>query len=176
MTVGIALPSFFVLNSLLGLRDDFGEALRAIISAQAGLAVILVSLFPLTLFVYVSISGSAANHSLAVLFNAAMFGLASVSAQVLLRHYYQPLVQRDRRHRWMIRIWIFVYAFVGIQAAYTLRPFIGGANAPPEFLRSDSFQNAYLAIFRILGNVIEALSEFVGKEDSGLVGGLELIA
>lgn len=156
MTVAIAMPSFFVLNSLMGLRDDFGEALRAIVSAQAGLAVILVSLFPLTLFVYASLANTPANHSTAVLFNAAMFGLASVSAQVLLRYYYKPLVSRDLRHRWMIRIWIFVYAFVGIQAAYTLRPFIGGPNAPPEFLRSDSFQNAYLAILRIVGSVFES--------------------
>ena len=49
-TVALALPSFFVLNSLFGLREDFGQAVRAVVSAQAGLVIILASLTPLTVF------------------------------------------------------------------------------------------------------------------------------
>lgn len=157
ITVIISLPSFFVINTLLGLRDDFGAALRSIISAQAGLTIILVSFFPLTLFVYSGLSDTSANHSLAVLFNAGMFGLASVASQLLLAHYYRPLLARDRRHRLTIRMWIFLYAFVGIQAGYTMRPFIGGTNAPPEFLREDSFKNAYVAVLNMVREVIESL-------------------
>src|SRR5688572_13475597 len=33
----VALPSFFVLNTLLGVRENFGEALRAVAGAQATL-------------------------------------------------------------------------------------------------------------------------------------------
>ena len=36
-TVAISLPSFFVINTLMGLREDFGQALRAIVSAKPGL-------------------------------------------------------------------------------------------------------------------------------------------
>ena len=35
----LCLPGFFVLNTLAGLRDDFGEALQAILAGQAGLSV-----------------------------------------------------------------------------------------------------------------------------------------
>src|SRR5262245_29884490 len=52
----ISLPSFFVLNSLLGLRRDFALAVRALVAAQAGLAIILASLAPLTLTWYASSS------------------------------------------------------------------------------------------------------------------------
>jgi hypothetical protein len=155
LTVAIALPSFFVINTLLGLRADFREALRAIVSAQAGMAVILVSLFPLTLFSYVSMAAAEDSYALAILFNAAMFGLASVSAQVLLRGYYEKLIERSRRHQWMVRMWIFVYAFVGIQAGYVLRPFIGDPSAPPTFLRKESFQNAYVKIFELVCNALQ---------------------
>ena len=34
-------PSFFVINTLLGLRDDFGRVVRALMATQAGLTVIL---------------------------------------------------------------------------------------------------------------------------------------
>jgi len=154
MTVAISLPSFFVINTLLGLRDDFREVLRAIVSAQAGLAIILVSLFPLTLFGYVSFAGSNVSYPVAILANAAMFGLASIAAQMLLRGYYGNLVKRNRRHQWMIRMWIFVYAFVGIQAGYVLRPFIGDPNTPTTFLRRESFQNAYVKVFELICNVL----------------------
>ncbi|KKL24799.1 hypothetical protein LCGC14_2411690, partial [marine sediment metagenome] len=50
----ICLPSFFVCNTLFGLRSDFPEAIRALAATQAGLAVILASLAPLTAFWYVS--------------------------------------------------------------------------------------------------------------------------
>ena len=42
-TFVISLPSFFVLNTLFGLRRDFREAVRALAAAQAGLAVVLAS-------------------------------------------------------------------------------------------------------------------------------------
>lgn len=159
-TVAISLPSFFVINTLMGLRSDFGEALRAIVSAQAGLTLILVSLFPITLFVYSCLPAGGSSYPLAVLFNAAMFAVASISAQVLLAAYYGELVNRNARHRWMIRMWIVVYAFVGIQAGYVLRPFIGSPNVAPSFLRKDSFQNAYVKVFSL---VCEVLNDVFGR-------------
>ncbi len=154
-TVAISLPSFFVINTLMGLRDDFREALRAIVSAQAGLTLILASLFPITLFVYSSLSADGSSYAFAILFNAAMFAVASISAQILLSAYYVELVKRNRRHRWMIRLWIVVYAFVGVQAAYVLRPFIGSPNIEPSFLRKDSFENAYVKVFSLICEVLK---------------------
>ena len=73
----LSLPSFFVLNTLFGLRDDFARVVRALISTQAGLTVILSALAPFTAFWYVS--GS--NYEPAILFNGMMFAVASFSAR-----------------------------------------------------------------------------------------------
>ena len=154
LTVAISLPSFFVINTLLGLRSDFRESLRSIVSAQSGMAVILVSLFPLMLFGYVSMADIETSYAFAILLNALMFGLASVSAQVLLRGYYECLIARNRRHLWMVRVWILVYGFVGIQAGYVLRPFIGDPNSPTSFFRQDSFQNAYVKVCELIWQVL----------------------
>jgi hypothetical protein len=62
----ISLPSFFVMNTLLGLRSDFAYVLRALLTTQAGLTVILSALAPFTAFWYVS--GS--SYEPAILFNA----------------------------------------------------------------------------------------------------------
>lgn len=143
----VSLPSFFVLNSLCGLRRDFAEAVRALAATQAGLTVILASLAPYTLVWY----SSSADYLSAVAFNGLMFAFASGTSQLLLIRYYGPLIQRNPRHRWMLFAWLVLYCFVAIQLAWVLRPFIGDPHRPPQFLRPDAFQeNAYEVVLQIV--------------------------
>ena len=44
----VCLPNFFVVNTLLGLREDFPRVLRALVTTQATMALVLLSLAPLT--------------------------------------------------------------------------------------------------------------------------------
>jgi hypothetical protein len=146
VTFALSLPSFWVLNALLGLAGDFGEVLRALIATQAVLTIVLASLSPLTVLWYVSV----ANYHAAILFNAAMFGVASFAAQWSLRRQYRPLIARNPRHRTMLRGWLIIYAFVGIQLGYLLRPFIGDPTQPVAFFRADSWGNAYIFVLETL--------------------------
>lgn len=141
-TFVLSLPSFFVLNTLLGVRNDFGEAIRALIATQAGLSIILLSLAPFTALWYLSNS----NYEQAVLFNGVMFGVASLAAQIILRRYYAPLIARNARHRVLLRSWLALYAFVGIQMGWILRPFIGYPGMEVQFFRSETWGNAYLIV------------------------------
>jgi len=149
-TLLLSLPSYFVANTLSGVRADFSEALRAIVASQAGLAMILVSLAPLTIFWY----ATSADYQAAILFNALMFAVASIGAQGLLRRAYRPLIARNPRHRWLLRVWIVIYAFVGIQLGWTLRPFIGTPNQPATFFRGGEQENAYVVIARLIGGML----------------------
>jgi hypothetical protein len=146
----ISLPSFFVLSTLVGLRKDLGESLRAIVAAQAGLAVALASLSPLTLLWY----ASSANYSHALLVNGVMFAVASAAAQYLLRQYYRPLVARNPRHRTMLACWGFTYVLVAIQLAWLLRPFIGAPGRQVQFLRPEAWDNAYVFVCRLIWRAI----------------------
>ncbi len=142
----LSLPSFYIANSMLGLRDDFGQAIRALLTCQAALTIVLAGFGPLTLFCY----ACGATYSQALVFNGLMFGLASLAVQVLLRRLYQPLIVRDVRHLWMVRTWLAIYTFVGIQMGWILRPFIGSPDLPTGFLREEAWGNAYLEVFGIL--------------------------
>lgn len=145
----ISLPSFAVVNTLFGLRRDLGEAVRAVVATQAGVAVVLASLAPFTLLWYVS----AVSYQQAVVFNGAMYALASLAGQRLLRGYYGPLIARNPRHRVLLRVWIVVYAFVGIQMGWMLRPFIGSPNSPVQFFRDETWGNAYVIVYRLVWQV-----------------------
>lgn len=146
----ISLPSFFVLNTLLGLRDDFLEAVRALLAAQAGVAVILASLAPFTAFYYASTT----DYRTAVLFNGGMFAIASLGAQILLRRHYRGLIERHANHRWLLWSWVVIYSFIGIQMGWILRPFIGDPEMAVQFLRSDTWGNAYVVVFESLWRII----------------------
>lgn len=146
----LGLPTFFVLNSLFGLRQDFSKALGALLSAQAGLTVILASLAPITAFVYVS----GVSYQPAILFNALAFGAASAGAQGILRREYRDLIAANPTHRLMLRAWLVIYIFVGVQMGWVLRPFVGNPAQPVQFFREDSWTNAYVAVAEI---IVEAI-------------------
>lgn len=150
VTFAISLPSFFVLNSLFGLRSDFDRAVRALVATQAGLAIILASLAPLTMLWY----ASSDDYRHALLFNGLMFALASLSAQWLLRGYYGPLIAANRRHRWLLWTWGCVYVLVAVQMAWLLRPFIGAPGLEVTFLREEAWDNAYIYVARLVWHAL----------------------
>jgi hypothetical protein len=149
-TFWLSLPSFYVLNSLLGLRADFRRAIEAVARAQAVLTVILASLAPLTGFLYVS----GCSYNSAILLNGLMFAIASGGGQIVLRRSYRPLIARNHRHRWTLAAWLFIYIFVGIQMGWVLRPFVGSPAEPTRFLRADALTNAYVSVAHIVWNGI----------------------
>ena len=151
LTFVLALPSFYVINMLVGLGGDFAEALRALLATQAGLTVILASLSPFTVLFYVS----STQYDGAILFNAGMMATASFAAQRLLRRFYAPLIARDVRHRKMVRVWLIVYAFIGIQMGWVLRPFIGQPGVPTTYFRGGAWGNAYVEIWEKVSDVMK---------------------
>jgi hypothetical protein len=150
-TFALSLPSYFVLNNLHGVRSDFGQVLRALVSSQTGLTVVLAALAPYTLFWY----ASSADYRWALLFNGFMFAVASLAGHVLLQRQYRPLLAKNQQHRRLLRIWLVVYIFVGVQMAWILRPFVGSPDMPVQFFREESWGNAYVIVGAIIWETIK---------------------
>jgi hypothetical protein len=150
VTFALALPSFFVVNTIVGTRDDFRDALRAHVQAQAAITVVLASLAPFTLVAY----ASGVSYPQAILFNAVMFGVASIAGQLVLRRLYRPLVARDPRHRSLLIAWLAIYAFVGVQLGWVLRPFVGAPGSPVRFFREGAWGNAYVELWHLIGRAL----------------------
>jgi hypothetical protein len=149
-TFALCLPSFFVINTVAGLREDFGQVLRAVVATQSCVTVVLASLAPFTVVWYLS----SADYQSAILFNTFMFGVATVATQVVIRRYYSPLIRRSPRHRQLMRFWFVLYAFVGIQMGWVLRPFIGDPDLPVAFFRSGAWGNAYVVLAHMIVGVV----------------------
>lgn len=153
-TFVLCLPSFFVLNTVAGLRDDFGQVLRALVATQSCVTIVLAALSPITAFWYLC----SAAYGPAILFNGLMFGVASGAAQIVVRRYYVPLIRRSERHRILLWAWFVLYAFVGIQMGWVLRPFIGDPDQPVEFFRSGAWGNAYIVVAGLIADGFRRLT------------------
>src|SRR5262245_50559032 len=127
----LCLPGFFVMNTVLGLRDDLRDSLRAILAGQAALSVALASLAPLTRVWYFSSD----SYRAALLFNAGVFALATLAGQIVMFRYYRVLIRRNAHHRLMAYLWLVLYWFVGIQMGWMLRPFVGDPSMRVSFFR-----------------------------------------
>jgi len=140
----LCLPNFYAVNAVLGLRDDFRAALRAVLAAQATVAVALLSEAPLVLLAYASTT----SYPFAIVANGACFALASACGQVVLGRHYRRLVEKDPRHALARRAWLVLYVFVAIQLAWMLRPFVGDPGLATRFFRAEPFSNAYVVVLR----------------------------
>ena len=154
LSFALCLPFFFILNTLIGLRDDFGDAVAALMRTQAVVTIALVALAPYTAVWYASTT----KYEPALLFNACIFAIASFAGQSILRRMYRPWIDRNTRHRIMLRLWIVLYAFVGIQMGWVLRPFVGDPRYPVHFFREGAFSNAYVVVGRLIWHVVTRTS------------------
>ncbi len=150
VTFTLCLPGFFVINALVGVAEDFTQARRALMLAQAALSLVLASLAPFTLLFY----ASSRLYPAAILCNALMFAIAALSAQMLLRRLYAPLIARDLRHAALLRLWLAMFAFTAVQLAYVLRPFVGDPSQPAALFRSGAWDNAYVVLAKMAWKVI----------------------
>lgn len=142
----LTLPAFFIVNTLLGLRNDFAPAVRALIGAQAVMSLVLAALAPLTAVWYCSDT----SYHAATFFNGALFLIALTAGELLVRRQYGPLIRANPRHKVMLVGWFVVYIFVAIQLAWVLRPFIGDPELETLFSRPHKFDNAYLVIWDMI--------------------------
>jgi hypothetical protein len=144
-TMLIAIPCFYVLNLLAGAGADFRRVWQGLIDYQLSIAVQLFALIPVTAFFNVIY----ADYRLAQAWSTLLFAFASWNARRSLNACYAPLIARSPAHRHLRRFWFLLYAFVGIQMGWDLRPFVGHPEMPVQFFR-EGIGNAYVNVAIIL--------------------------
>lgn len=141
----LCLPVLKVLSLLLGIADEFQTATRALLSVQVAFSAVLVAVSPLVVLYY----ASGATYRGALLANVVAWVFAAMVAGWRAKEQLAPQLRREKRLRllggWGFALW----AFVAIQTGWSLRPFIGRPDAPPQFLRRDALSNAYMGLWKM---------------------------
>jgi hypothetical protein len=134
-TLFVCVPSLYFFSLLFGSNQSLSQNLAVILTAITVTSVLLLSCAPITLFFLLTTT----HYQFFKLLNVAIFSVSGLMGVVFL---YQGMkvvsgaeVEGATTRKWVLIFWLFVYAFVGSQMAWTIRPFIGAPGIPFELFR-----------------------------------------
>ena len=152
-TLIVCAPTLYFFNVLFGSDQSMTQNIAIILTAITVTAVILLSFAPITMFFLLTTS----HYQFFKLLNVAIFAIAGIAGVVFLGQGMRVVSGSEREgsgaRRWLLYLWIIVYAFVGSQMAWTLRPFIGAPSMGFELFRQLG-GNFYTNIFASIGEIL----------------------
>jgi len=155
ITLAICVPALYVLSVLFGASQRLTQSIALVLSAITVTAVLLLSFAPITFFFMLTTSG----YQFFKLLNVLFFVIAGSLGMVFLSQGVQIVSTSDKQEgakmrRLLLYVWIVLYAFVGSQMAWTLRPFIGFPDARFELVRElggNFYSNILISMGEVLG-------------------------
>lgn len=146
MTLGVCFPMLYVVNVIMGSRLGFAQTLALILLSMALNAILLAACSPIAVFF--TLTGS--SYHFLKLLHVAIFAFSGMWGMYgLWRGLYAMCETSDLYPRQAVRIlqiWIVVFAFVGSQMAWSLRPFIGTPGMAFQVFR-DQESNFYQSVW-----------------------------
>jgi hypothetical protein len=155
ITLAICVPALYVLSVLFGASQRLTQSIALVLTAITVTAVLLLSFAPITFFFMLTTSG----YQFFKLLNVLFFMIAGFLGMVFLSQGVHVVSTSDKEEgakmrRLLLYVWIVLYAFVGSQMAWTLRPFVGYPDAKFELVRElggNFYSNILISMGEVLG-------------------------
>jgi hypothetical protein len=176
LTLLVTFPSLYVFNALVGSRLDLTAVLRLLLASLGVTLAVLASFGPIVAFFSVSTT----SYSFMVLLNVAVCATAGILGLTFLRQTLHrltivkppeppplppgslppgpldhPAGQALGSHvRGVFRCWMVLFALVGSQMGWVLRPFIGQPGLPFTFFRPRG-DNFFIGVWQHVLNLFQ---------------------
>lgn len=154
----ICFPAFYVIQHVLGSKLGFWHMFKIILSGFVMIALIMVAFAPIVLFFLIT----GGNYAFLKLLHVAIFGLSGLFGMKIildaLRYSCDKKQVYPKTGVVVFRFWIIILAFVGMQLAWNLRPFIGSRGLPFELFRQRE-GNFYLAVIHAAKDLVSGADE-----------------
>ncbi|NEO74656.1 actin-binding WH2 domain-containing protein, partial [Moorena sp. SIO3H5] len=135
ITLLICLPTLYFANVIFGSKRTFAQHFALVLTAVSVTSVLLFSFAPISLFFMISTY----NYQFIILLNVIIFALTGFAGIATLYKASSVVLKEDgegtKIRTKLIRSWLCLYAFVGIQLGWTLRPFFGTPNSAFQLFR-----------------------------------------
>ncbi|MFZ5919148.1 MAG: actin-binding WH2 domain-containing protein [Chloroflexota bacterium] len=152
-TLVICSPTLYFFNVLFGSNQSLTQNFALILTAITVTSVLLLSFSPIVLFFLLTTS----HYQFFKLLNVGVFAVCGGIGVVFLNQGMRVVSagsqEGERARGCVMQFWVVVYAFVGSQMAWTLRPFIGAPSMPFELFRQLG-GNFYANIFASIGEIL----------------------
>src|SRR5262245_7716651 len=144
-TLAICFPGFFVIQVLVGSRLRLSQVLALVLGALSLSAILLAAVVPITLFFLLT----GANYHFLMLLHvlivlgAGLLGMAALHDGLAFACEKRGVY--PKRAMTIMKVWAVLFAFVGIQMAWNLQPFVGDRGQPFKLFRHNE-GNSYTAV------------------------------
>jgi hypothetical protein len=165
-TLAICFPGFYVVQILVGSHLRLSQLLALVLGSLSLSAIVLAALVPITAFFLLT----GANyyfltllHVLIVL-GAGFLGMAALHDGLAFACEKSDVY--PRKAMTIMKIWAVLFAFVGIQMAWNLQPFVGDRGQPFKLFRHNE-GNFYTAVVYSLGKLAHGDEKVTPTTPSG---------
>jgi len=154
-TFAVCFPAFFVVQVLVGSRLRLLQVVVLVIGALALTSVLLAAFVPIAAFFLIT----GAHYYFQHLLHIALAGIAGLFGMYALHDGLTVVCEKrgvyPRKALTIMRAWAVLFAFVGIQLAWNLRPFLGDRNQP--FRVFGQYEgNFYTAVIYAVNQLLKA--------------------
>lgn len=153
ITLIICFPTLYFFNVLFGSQRTAGQHFAMLLTAVSVISVLLFSFAPITLFFLLSTY----HYQFFLLLNVAIFSITGFIGIKFLYQGMRLMAQQDiegiETRMKLLRFWLILYAFVGTQLGWTLRPFFGTPGTPFMLFR-ELEGNFYLSILQAIAEIL----------------------
>lgn len=155
ITLIICLPTLFFFDILFGSKLDFRQYVTMALTSVAVISVLLFSFSPVILFFLISIK----DYVFFLLLNVLVM---TITGAIGVRLFYKgmrdmvsgPEAIEQNLRRYLLQGWVLLYALVGSQLGWTLRPFLGVEGEPFQIFRPEIDGNFYAQVLRSIGTLL----------------------
>lgn len=144
-TLAICFPGFFVIQVLVGSRLRLAQVLALVLGALSLSVILLAAVVPITLFFLFT---GANYYFLTLLHVLIVLGAGLLGMAVLhdgLAFACEKRGVYPKKAMTIMKVWAVLFAFVGIQMAWNLQPFVGDRGQPFQLFRHNE-GNFYTAV------------------------------
>lgn len=134
-SLAICFPGFFVVQVLVGSRLRLSQVLALVTGALALTSILLASIVPVTTFFLLT----GANYyflellHVAIVLGAGLVGMAALHEGLAFACEKRGVY--PKKAMTIMKVWAVLFAFVGVQMAWNLRPFLGDRGEPFQVFR-----------------------------------------
>lgn len=153
-TLVICFPAFYIVQILAGSRLRLAQVLVLVLAALSLTAILLAAFVPVTVFFLIA----GANYYFLQLLHVLAVLVAGLFGMYALHEGLSVVCEKrgvyPRKALTIMRVWAVLFAFVGIQMAWNLRPFLGDRGEPFRVFRSYE-GNFYTAVVYSVNKLLE---------------------
>ena len=162
-SLAICFPGFFVIQVLVGSSLRLPQVLALVLGALSLSAIILAAVVPITAFFLLT----GANYYFLTLLHVVIVLGAGLVGMVVLHEGLAFACEKrgvyPKKAMTIMKVWAVLFAFVGIQMAWNLQPFVGDRGAPFQLFRHNE-GNFYTAIVYSLQRLADRSAPGVAPE------------